>query len=98
MNECEAPSSSSQEKCSTEEAQLTIEKSSLAARLKRGFYFEDGCYISVQYTVLALIGLGILFSYLIFVYGFNYGVWDPNFRHICNNYNNPHECEITLKL
>jgi len=80
MNDSEEPSN-------TVETKLTIvETSSIVARLKRGFYCENGCYFSIEYTTLATLALLALIAYIIYVYGFNYGVWDPNFRHYCNNY------------
>ena len=82
MNECEA---SPQEKCNPEKATLTIEKASLGSRLKRGLFCEDGFSCSFTFGTLAILAFwALVYAYIIYVYAFNYGNWDPNYRNYCN--------------
>ena len=83
MKECDMPSSLPQEKISTEETTLTIENTSFVARLKRGNFAD--CYtFSITFSSLFLLALLALAGYIIYVYAFNYGNWDPNYRNYCN--------------
>ena len=94
MKEGEASSSLSQEKISTEETTvLTIENSSFVARLKRGSFFGDCYTFSITFSSFFLLALLALAGYIIYVYAFNYGNWDPNYRNYCNNnFNGVNNC------
>jgi hypothetical protein len=90
MNECEAPS---QEKINTEASTLTIENSTFVAQSKRGLHCEDGCSFSITFSTLLILAFWALIAYIIYVYGFNYGSWDPNYRYYCNNnFNGVNNC------
>jgi len=56
---------------------LTIEKTSFRARLKRGLSCNDGLTFEITVGSLLILLFWGLVGYLIYVYGFNGGNWNP---------------------